>query len=53
MTFEERSALEAEVAALRRKAQKRRDMPGFSQNVADIDARIGEIEALLATGEGA
>lgn len=51
MTFEERSALEAEAAALRRKVEKRRNMPGFLQNVADIDARIYEIETRLAAGE--
>lgn len=48
MTTEERVTLKAELALLRRKAERRRDMPGYSANVADLDARIAEIEARLA-----
>ena len=47
MTPEERQALEAELADLQRKAAKRRDEPGFAQNVRDIDSRVAEIGALL------
>lgn len=48
MTDEERAALEAELIDLKRKVKKRRDMPGMAANVAALDARIAEIEALLA-----
>lgn len=47
MTDEQRSALEAEKADLQRKLAKRKDMAGFADNVAAIEARIAEIEALL------
>ena len=52
MTPEERAALEAELATLQRKAAKRRDQGGYASNVAAIDARIAEIEALLADDGG-
>lgn len=48
MTSEDRQALEDERQALVRKANKRRDEPGFASNVAALDARIAEIDALLA-----
>lgn len=51
MTPDERAALEAELAVLRRKVDKRRDEPGFAANVRALDARIAEIEALLAVVE--
>jgi hypothetical protein len=51
MTPEERAALEAELTDLRRKLDKREDMPGFAANVAAIRTRIAEIEALLAEPE--
>lgn len=50
MTDAERAALTAEREDLARKAIKRRDEPGFAQNVKDIDARIAEIDALLQEG---
>jgi hypothetical protein len=40
--------LAAELAALRRKLEKRKDQPGFAANAAAIEARIAEIEAELA-----
>lgn len=49
MTPEQRQALEAEKTDLARKANKRRDEPGFASNVRDIEARIAEIEAELAS----
>ena len=50
MTPDERAALEVELAALRRKLEKRRDMAGFSANMVAIAARISEIEATLGGG---
>lgn len=47
MTDEARAELKAERADLARKAGKRRDMPGYAANVAEIDRRIAEIDALL------
>lgn len=47
MSDDERAALQAELTTLRRKADKRRDQGGFAANVALIDNRIAEIEALL------
>ena len=43
--------LQAELAILQRKLTKRRDQPGFAANAAAIEARIAEIEALLAEPE--
>lgn len=51
MTPEERAALEAELAVLRRKVDKRRDEPGFAANVRALDGRIADIEALLVVVE--
>lgn len=48
MTPEERQALETEMSDLQRKLAKRKDQPGFAANAAEIEARIAEIEALLA-----
>lgn len=48
MTPEERAALISEQADLTRKVGKRRDMPGYAENVEAIDARLAEIAALLA-----
>lgn len=48
MTPRERARLEAELTDLTRTAKKRRDEPGFAQNVADMDRRIAVIEAELA-----
>ena len=43
-----RAIIEAEITELKRLAQKRRDKPGFTENVAAIDERIAEAEAELA-----
>lgn len=51
MTPDERAALEAELAVLRRKVDKRRDEPGFAANVRALDVRIADIEALLVVVE--
>lgn len=51
MPPEVRAALETELAQLRRKADKRRDEPGFAANVVAIDARVAEIQAQLAAAE--
>lgn len=48
MTPEQRQALEAEKTDLARKAYKRKDEPGFASNVKDIEARIAEIDEMLA-----
>lgn len=37
-----------ELADLRNKMAVRKDQPGFSENVLDIEARIAEIEAATA-----
>lgn len=42
MTEEQRQSL---LADLRRKLEKRRDMPGFAANVAELEERIAELEA--------
>lgn len=47
MTDEARAALQAERTELKRRADKRRNMPGFSANVAELDARVAEIDAEL------
>lgn len=47
MTDEDRQALTDERAELQRKADKRRDQPGFSANVREIDERIAQIEGML------
>lgn len=36
---------EEEIAALKAKLKARRDRPGFAANVAEIEARIAELEA--------
>lgn len=38
-------AREEELAALRAKLSKRRDRPGYADNVKAIEARIAELEA--------
>lgn len=43
MTAAER---DAQVADLRRKLEKRRDVPGFAANVRDIEAKLAELEAM-------
>ena len=48
LTPRERTRLETELANLNRAVEKRRDEPGFAQNVRDMDKRISAIEALLA-----
>lgn len=48
MTEPERAALQTERTKLVAKANARRDQPGFAVNVMAIDARIAEIDALLA-----
>lgn len=48
MIEEDRAALQAERTELKRKADKRRNMPGFVANVAELDARVAEIDAELA-----
>lgn len=45
--------LKAERADLIRKADKRRDEPGYAQNVADIEARIAEIDGLVPVEQAA
>lgn len=47
MTPDERTALEAELIALKRKYDKCVDEPGFAATALDVMARIAEIEALL------
>ena len=51
MTAEQRAALESEKADLTRKADKRRNEPGYGANVKAIEARLAEIEAELAAGD--
>lgn len=48
LTDQARAALQAERDDLEHKASRRRDEPGFADNVADIDRRLAEIDALLA-----
>lgn len=48
MTDEHRATLTAERADLARKADKRRDEPGFAENVREIEARVAEIDAEMA-----
>lgn len=48
MSEETRAELIARRAELKRKADKRRNMPGFAANVAEIDAWIAEIDAELS-----
>lgn len=48
MTPDQRQALQSELADLRRKLAKRKDMPGYAANAAAIERRIAEIEASLA-----
>lgn len=48
MTPEQRTALQNELAALKRKAQARRNLGGYADNVAAIEKRVAEIEAQLA-----
>jgi hypothetical protein len=48
LTPEQRTALEAELTDLQRKADKRRNEGGYAANVAAIEARIAVIEAELA-----
>lgn len=43
-----RAELEAKLAEFKRKADKRRNEPGFAANVAELDSWIAEIEAELA-----
>lgn len=50
MTPEHRAALEAEKTMLQAKADARRNQPGFSANVIEIDTRIAAIVAELAAG---
>ena len=40
--------IRAEIRELERLAQKRRNKPGFSDNVAEIDERIADAKAELA-----
>ena len=47
MSEEQRQALQAERADLDRKLRKRRDMPGFTANAREIEARMAEIDAEL------
>lgn len=51
MTEEERQAHALRLEALRGKLEKRRDEPGFAANVAELEQRIAEIEALLVVVE--
>lgn len=44
----DRPALEAEVARLQAKLRARKDQPGFAANVAELRARIAELQAQLA-----
>lgn len=48
MTPEQRAALEAELVKLKTKARARRLMSGYAKNVEAIEARMAEIEGLLA-----
>lgn len=47
----DRQSLEAELTELQRKLSKRKDMPGFSENARELEARIAEVEALLSAQE--
>lgn len=47
MEPEERAALEAELADLKRKLKRREGQAGYGANVIAIRARIAEIEAAL------
>lgn len=51
MTPDQRAKHEADLASLRLKLEKRRDVPGFAANVAEIEQRIAEIEADLAAAD--
>lgn len=48
LTDKERTRLEAERDDLTRKADKRRNEPGFARNVEEMDARLAEITEALA-----
>lgn len=48
MTEAQRTAKQALLADLYRKLEKRRDVAGFAANVADLERRIGQLEAELA-----
>lgn len=48
MTEAQRAAKQALLADLYRKLEKRRDVAGFAANVADLERRIGQLEAELS-----